>query len=80
MQATGSGVIVDAERGYVLTANHVVAQISKAQVTTKDSRKFDAKLVERDPATDVAVLQLQGQRDNLKGHWVTAISWRSAIS
>ena len=66
VQATGSGVIVDAERGYVLTANHVVAQISKAQVTTKDGRKFDAKLVGRDPATDVAVLQLQGQRGNLK--------------
>jgi serine protease Do len=66
VQATGSGVIVDAERGYVLTANHVVAQISKAQVTTKDGRKFDAKLVGRDPATDVAVLQLQGPRGNLK--------------
>jgi serine protease Do len=66
VQATGSGVIVDAERGYVLTANHVVAQISKAQVTTKDGRKFDAKLVGRDPATDVAVLQLQGLRGNLK--------------
>lgn len=66
VQATGSGVIVDADRGYVLTANHVVAQISKAQVTTKDGRRFDAKLVGRDPATDVAVLQLQGQRGNLK--------------
>jgi len=66
VQATGSGVIVDAERGYVLTANHVVAQISKAQVTTKDGRKFDAKLVGRDPATDVAVLQLQGPTRNLK--------------
>jgi serine protease Do len=38
VQATGSGVIVDAERGFVLTANHVVAQISSAQVTTKDGR------------------------------------------
>lgn len=66
VQATGSGVIVDAERGYVLTANHVVAQISKAQVTTKDGRKFDAKLAGRDPATDIAVLQLQGSKGNLK--------------
>jgi serine protease Do len=66
VQATGSGVIVDAERGYVLTANHVVAEISGVQVTTKDGRKFAAKLVGRDPATDVAVLQLQGQRGNLK--------------
>jgi serine protease Do len=65
-QATGSGVIVDAERGSVLTANHVVAQNSSAQVTTKDGGKFDAKLVGRDPATDIAILQLHGPRGNLK--------------
>jgi serine protease Do len=58
-QAAGSGVIVDAERGYVLTANHVVAQVTTAQVTTKDGRQFVAKLVGRDPATDVAVLRIQ---------------------
>src|SRR6478672_7070920 len=53
VSASGSGVIIDAERGYVLTANHVVAQISTAQITTKDGRKFSAKLVGRDPATDI---------------------------
>ena len=68
VQATGSGVIVDAERGYVLTANHVVAQISSAQVTTRDGRKFAAKLVGRDPATDIAVLQLQGTQGRPQGH------------
>ncbi len=60
VQATGSGVIVDAQRGYVLTANHVVAQVSAVQVTTKEGRRFVAKLVGRDAGTDVAVLQLQG--------------------
>jgi serine protease Do len=59
VKATGSGVIVDAQRGYVLTANHVVAQISTVQITTKDGRRFTAKLVGRDPATDLAVLQIQ---------------------
>jgi len=59
-KGVGSGVIVDSEHGYVLTANHVVAQISSAQVTTKDGRQFIAKLVGRDPATDLAVLRLQG--------------------
>jgi len=49
-----------------VTANHVVAQISRAQVTTKDGRKFNAKLVGRDPATDIAVLQLQGPKGNLR--------------
>src|SRR5215204_2919397 len=59
VQAVGSGVIVDAQNGYVLTANHVVAKVSTAQVTTKDGRRFVAKLVGRDPGTDLAVLRLQ---------------------
>jgi serine protease Do len=59
-QAVGSGVIVDAQRGYVLTANHVVEQVSVVQVTTKDGRRFVAKLVGRDSGTDLAVLGLQG--------------------
>jgi serine protease Do len=59
VQAVGSGVIVDAQNGYVLTANHVVAKVSNAQVTTKDGRRFVAKLVGRDPGTDLAVLRLQ---------------------
>jgi serine protease Do len=57
--AVGSGVIVDAQHGYILTANHVVAEASAAQVTTKDDRHFVAKLVGRDAPTDVAVLQIQ---------------------
>src|SRR6476620_8640871 len=36
ISATGSGVIADAQKGYVLTANHVVEKISNAQITTKD--------------------------------------------
>jgi serine protease Do len=63
VSATGSGVIVDAGRGYVLTANHVVDKISTAQITTKDGRRFSAKLVGRDPATDIAVLQIQNGKD-----------------
>ena len=59
VRAAGSGVIVDSQRGYVLTANHVVAQVSTALVTTKNGRKFSARLVGRDPATDIAVLQIQ---------------------
>jgi len=59
-QAVGSGVIVDEQQGYVLTANHVVAQAATVQVTTKDGRRIVAKLVGRDPGTDLAVLRLQG--------------------
>ena len=58
VNATGSGVIVDAQRGYVLTNDHVVEGTSTVQITTKDGRQFSAKVVGRDPPTDVAVLQM----------------------
>ncbi len=58
INATGSGVIVDAQRGYVLTNNHVVEGTSTVQITTKDGRQFSAKVIGRDPPTDVAVLQI----------------------
>jgi Do/DeqQ family serine protease len=60
-RATGSGVIVDARQGYVLTNNHVVEDADRIEVTTKDNRRFQAKLVGRDPDTDVAVLQIPAQ-------------------
>jgi serine protease Do len=59
ISATGSGVIVDAQKGYVLTNNHVVDQVASVQIKTKDGRPFSAKVVGRDPATDIAVLRIQ---------------------
>jgi serine protease Do len=59
INATGSGVIVDAQKGYVLTNNHVVDQVSTVQIKTKDGRPFSGKVVGRDPATDIAVLRIQ---------------------
>ena len=59
VNSTGSGVIVDATRGYVLTNNHVVEGASVVQITTKDGRQLSAKVIGRDPPTDVAVLQIQ---------------------
>ena len=59
VSATGSGVIVDAQRGYVLTANHVVADAAAVQIRTKDGRKFAARLVGRDAPTDIALLQIK---------------------
>ena len=60
-QAAGSGVIVDAAKGYVLTNNHVIRQAERIVVTLKDRRQFPAKLVGTDPGTDVAVLQIPAQ-------------------
>src|SRR5690349_16439013 len=57
-QATGSGVIVDAAQGYVMTNAHVVENANSIEVTTKDNRRLTAKLIGRDPDTDIAVLQI----------------------
>ena len=58
-QAIGSGVIVDAAKGYILTNNHVVAEADKIKVRLNDDRQFDAKLIGTDPQTDLAVLQIK---------------------
>ena len=60
-QAAGSGVIVDAARGYVLTNSHVIKDAEQVIVTLKDRRSFPAKLVGTDPGTDIAVLQIPPQ-------------------
>jgi serine protease Do/serine protease DegQ len=57
-QSLGSGVIVDAAKGYVLTNNHVVGGADDIKVTLQDGRNFTAKLLGADPDTDVAVLQI----------------------
>ena len=63
-QSLGSGVIVDAGKGYVLTNNHVVQGADDISVTLSDGRALKAKLVGTDPDTDVAVIQIPA--DNLK--------------
>ena len=55
----GSGVIVDAKNGYVVTNNHVVAQADKISVRLNDDREFEAELVGNDPDTDIAILKIE---------------------
>ncbi|GAB4262537.1 MAG: Do family serine endopeptidase DegQ [Methylomicrobium sp.] len=59
----GSGVIVDSEKGYVLTNNHVIDKADKIMVTLHDGRQLNAKLIGADPEADVAVIQIPA--DNL---------------
>ena len=54
----GSGVIVDASKGYVITNNHVTEKAKTITVTLSDGQSFKAKLIGADPATDIAVLQI----------------------
>ncbi|HET8882801.1 MAG TPA: DegQ family serine endoprotease, partial [Solimonas sp.] len=61
-QSVGSGVIVDAANGYVITNNHVVKDAKEIKVRLNDDREFDAKLVGRDDGTDVAVLQIKADK------------------
>jgi Do/DeqQ family serine protease len=60
-EVAGSGVIVDAKAGYVLTNHHVIAHADRIVVTLKDDRKFDATLVGSDPDTDIALLKIAAE-------------------
>ena len=81
-RAGGSGVIISAD-GYVVTNNHVVDGATKLRVKLNDGRAFDAKLIGKDSATDVALLKIEaeelptlafGSSDALRlGEWVLAI-------
>ncbi|HLN49830.1 MAG TPA: Do family serine endopeptidase [Steroidobacteraceae bacterium] len=56
-QSAGSGVIVDAKNGYILTNHHVVENASEITITLLDNRSFSAKVVGSDEGADIAVLQ-----------------------
>ncbi len=61
-QSLGSGVIIDAERGLVVTNNHVIANANQITVKLRDGRNLEAELVGSDPDTDVAVVKINGPR------------------
>ena len=79
----GSGVIVDAEGGHILTNHHVVDGADKIQVTLHDGRTLDAEIVGSDSGTDIALLKVEpdnltdmpiGNSDNVRvGDFVIAI-------
>jgi serine protease Do len=57
----GSGVIIDS-RGYILTNQHVVQDVARIEVTLHDGSKFIGRLIDRDPATDLALVKIDSQR------------------
>src|SRR5215211_6789172 len=81
-EASGSGFIVSKD-GYILTNNHVVENFDRVNVTLTDHRTFKAKVVGRDPTTDVAVIKIEGKdlptatlgndESARVGEWVLAI-------
>ncbi|RQO31352.1 serine protease [Taibaiella sp. KBW10] len=83
-QGGGSGVIISTD-GYILTNNHVVDGADEVQVTFNNRNTQTAKVVGKDPATDLAILKIEGQRfpalafgnsDEVKlGQWVLAVGY-----
>lgn len=59
----GSGVIIDADAGYVVTNNHVIDEATDITVTLKDGRQFSATVLGRDEQTDVALLKVEDPSD-----------------
>ncbi len=81
-QVSGSGVIVSAD-GYIVTNNHVVSEAGEIQVTMSDKKKYTAKVIGKDPETDLALLKIDAKNlipieygnsdDVLVGQWVLAV-------
>jgi len=81
-RGTGSGFIISAD-GYIMTNNHVVEGADKVRVRLLDKRQFDAKVVGRDPQTDIAIIKIDahdlptaalGNSDGVRiGEWVLAV-------
>lgn len=83
-QSLGSGFIIDKE-GYIITNNHVVEGAEEIKVKLADGREFKAKVVGRDPKTDLALIKISSFFENLPsiplgdsdkmrvGDWVLAI-------
>jgi Do/DeqQ family serine protease len=82
-ESAGSGVIVDAKKGYIVTNRHVIENASEITVTLLDNRHFQATVVGSDDGTDLAVLKVTephltemplGDSSHLEvGDWVVAI-------
>jgi len=62
VQSAGSGVIVDAAKGYILTNHHVVENAEEIEIVLTDNRNLKAKIVGSDPGTDVALLQVENPK------------------
>ncbi len=87
--ASGSGVIISQD-GFIATNNHVVENASAIDVTLPDKRTFSAKLIGRDPNTDLALLKIEannlpvvkfGNSDNVQiGEWVLAVGFPLSLN
>jgi len=61
-QSLGSGVIIDAKKGYIMTNNHVIDKADEIKVTLFNGETYNAKLIGTDPDSDVAVIQIKAKK------------------
>jgi serine protease Do/serine protease DegQ len=61
-QSAGSGVIVDAKNGYIITNAHVIQHAEEITVTLQDDRSFTAEIIGADPGSDIAVIKIEPDR------------------
>ncbi len=59
VRSAGSGVIVDAASGYILTNHHVIENADEIEITLADNRSLKAKVVGSDPGTDIALIRVE---------------------
>ena len=81
--ALGSGVIIDAKNGYIITNNHVVEDVDEITVRLLDKSEYKASIIGKDPKSDLAVIKIKakgladlelGDSDNFRvGEWVIAV-------
>lgn len=80
----GSGFVIDAQKGYIITNNHVISDADEIRVIFQDNENVEATVIGRDEKTDIAVLQVKtkqpltavsfGDSDEMRvGDWVLAI-------
>ncbi|MEX0424624.1 Do family serine endopeptidase [Providencia rettgeri] len=62
-EGLGSGVIIDAQQGYILTNNHVIDGADKIQIQLNDGREITVNLIGKDPQTDIALLKISNAKD-----------------
>jgi len=71
-QGVGSGFVISSD-GYILTNNHVIDDATQIKIKLADGKEYDAKVVGRDPKTDLALLKARGSRVFMLFNWAIPI-------
>ncbi|QJC36491.1 Do family serine endopeptidase [Enterobacteriaceae endosymbiont of Donacia simplex] len=62
----GSGVIINSKKGFIITNNHVIDHANYISVELNNGKTYEAKVIGKDPQTDIALIQIKDKTENLK--------------